>query len=83
MQVTATGELYVALTLPNLIVGTVGGGTNLPTQRECLAIMDCHGTGKARKLAEIAAATALCGEVSIAAALSAGHFSDAHQRLGR
>jgi len=83
MQVTANGDLYVALTLPNLIVGTVGGGTNLPTQRECLAIMDCHGAGKARKLAEIAAATALCGEVSIAAALSAGHFSDAHQRLGR
>lgn len=83
MQLTGDGDLYVSLTLPNLMVGTVGGGTGLPTQRECLAIMDCHGEGRARKLAEIAAATALSGEISIAAALSAGHFSEAHQRLGR
>lgn len=83
MQVTAEGDLYVALTLPNLMVGTVGGGTGLPTQRECLEMLDCAGAGKAKKLAEIAAATALSGEISIAAALSAGHFSSAHQNLGR
>lgn len=83
MQVTEEGDLYVALTLPSLIVGTVGGGTNLPTQRECLALLDCTGTGTARKFAEICTALALAGEVSIAAAMSAHHFSDAHQRLGR
>lgn len=75
--------LYVSVTLPNLIVGTVGGGTWLPTQRECLEIMDCYGNGKSRKFAEICAALALAGEVSIAAALSAGHFTMAHQKFGR
>ncbi len=75
--------LYVSVTLPNLIVGTVGGGTNLPTQRECLELIDCYGSGKARKFAEICAAVALAGEVSIAAALSAGHFTAAHQKFGR
>jgi hydroxymethylglutaryl-CoA reductase (NADPH) len=83
MEVTDDGSLYASVTLPNLIVGTVGGGTALPTQRECLEMMDCFGPGKARKLAEIFGAVILAGELSIAAALAAGHFSSAHQKLGR
>ena len=77
------GGLYVALTLPNLIVGTVGGGTRLPTARECLSILDCVGEGRADRFAEICAATALAGEISIVGALAAGEFAAAHQRLGR
>ena len=83
MEVTEDGGLYAAVTLPNLIVGTVGGGTGLPTQRECLEMMDCYGADKARKFAEICAAVVLSGELSIAAALSVGHFTSAHQKLGR
>jgi hydroxymethylglutaryl-CoA reductase (NADPH) len=83
MEITSEGDLYACVTLPNLIVGTVGGGTSLPTQRECLEIMDCYGEGKAQKFAEICGAVVLCGELSIAAALSAGHFSMAHQKFGR
>jgi hydroxymethylglutaryl-CoA reductase (NADPH) len=83
MEITPDGGLYASVTLPNLIVGTVGGGTSLPTQRECLELMDCYGTGKARKFAEICGALALAGELSIAAALSAGHFSAAHKKFGR
>ncbi|XOV68856.1 MAG: hydroxymethylglutaryl-CoA reductase [Fluviicola sp.] len=83
MQVTDTGDLYVSLTLPSLIVGTVGGGTNLPTQRECLEMIDCHGVGKARKFAEVCCAVALAGELSIAAAMSVDHFTTAHEKLGR
>ncbi|MBI3510115.1 MAG: hydroxymethylglutaryl-CoA reductase [Bacteroidetes bacterium] len=83
MEVTSGGNLYACVTLPNLILGTVGGGTALPTQRECLELMDCYGKGKARKLAEICGAVILSGELSIAAALSAGHFSSAHKKLGR
>jgi hydroxymethylglutaryl-CoA reductase (NADPH) len=83
MELTGAGGLYAALTLPNLIVGTVGGGTHLPTQRECLELLGCYGAGQARKFAEICAAVALAGEISIAAALSAGHFSAAHQKFGR
>jgi hydroxymethylglutaryl-CoA reductase (NADPH) len=83
MELTETNDLYVSVTLPNLMVGTIGGGTSLPTQKECLELMDCYGQGKARKLAEICGALVLAGEISIAAALSAGHFSDAHKKYGR
>jgi hydroxymethylglutaryl-CoA reductase (NADPH) len=82
-DVTEDGGLYVSVTLPNLIVGTVGGGTGLPTQKECLQIMDCYGDGKARKLAEICAATVLCGEISIVASIASGTFSKAHALFGR
>jgi hydroxymethylglutaryl-CoA reductase (NADPH) len=83
MEMNKDGSLYAAVTLPNLIVGTVGGGTSLPTQRECLELMDCYGAGKSRKFAEICGAVILAGELSIAAALSAGHFSSAHKKFGR
>ena len=83
MEIDSTGGLYASVTLPNLIVGTVGGGTGLPTQRECLMLMDCYGVGNARKYAEICGALVLAGELSIAAALSAGHFSSAHKKFGR
>ena len=83
MELNANGDLYASLTLPNLIVGTVGGGTGLPTQKECLEMMDCFGKGKAKKLAEIMTALALAGELSIAAAIVEGHFTSAHEQLGR
>ena len=83
MELTKDNDLYCSVTLPNLIVGTVGGGTGLPTQRECLEMMDCFGAGRARKFAEICAAVCLSGEISIIAAMSAGHFASAHERLGR
>src|SRR5690606_7849286 len=83
MELNKDGSLYASVTLPNLVVGTVGGGTHLPTQRECLEMMDCYGAGKARKFAEICGGLVLAGELSIAAALSAGHFTQAHQKFGR
>ena len=83
MELTKNKGLYATVTLPNVIVGTVGGGTALPTQRECLELMNCYGPNKARKLSEICGAMVLAGELSIAAALSAGHFSSAHKKFGR
>jgi len=83
MEVYANGDLYASGTFPNLIVGSVGGGTRLPTQRECLEIMDCYGPGKAGRLAEITAGVCLAGELSILAALAEGEFVGAHARLGR
>jgi hydroxymethylglutaryl-CoA reductase (NADPH) len=77
------GSLYAAVTLPNLIVGTVGGGTHLPSQRACLDILGLAGAGHARAFAEVAAALALAGELSIIGALAAGHFTRAHQLLAR
>jgi hydroxymethylglutaryl-CoA reductase (NADPH) len=75
--------LYVSITLPALSVATVGGGTNLPTQREALSIMGCHGSGKALKLAEIVAAALLGGEISMGSAIAPGEFVNAHERYGR
>jgi hydroxymethylglutaryl-CoA reductase (NADPH) len=83
MEVDLDGNLYVSVTLPSLVVGTVGGGTKLPTQNECLKLLGCEGQGSARKLAEICGATILAGELSIAAAIACGSFSKAHKLFGR
>jgi hydroxymethylglutaryl-CoA reductase (NADPH) len=77
------GAYYYSITIPALIVATYGGGTGLPTQRECLELLGCYGTGKVRKFAEIVAATALCGELSLGSAIVAGEWVGAHERLGR
>ena len=75
--------LYASVTLPNLIVGTVGGGTKLPSQKASLDILGLAGPGHSKAFAEVAAALSLAGELSIIGALTAGHFTDAHQRLAR
>jgi hydroxymethylglutaryl-CoA reductase (NADPH) len=80
---TASGDLYMSITIPSLIVATHGGGTSLPTQRECLAVLGCEGPGSARKLAEIVAGVALAGEISLAAAISSNEWVSAHERMGR
>lgn len=79
----ADGGIYISVTLPGLIVATVGGGTSLPTQQEGLRMMDCYGSGKARKLAEITAAVVLGGELSLSAAIVSGEFVAAHEQYGR
>ena len=58
------GDLYVSVTLPSIIIATYGGGTGLPTQRECLEMMGCYGKGKVLKLAEIMAGVVVAGELS-------------------
>lgn len=83
MEAEEGGTLYTSVTLPNLIVGTVGGGTNLPTAAACLDVMGLRGTGKARALAEVCAGLALAGELSIIAALTNGTFARAHRKLAR
>ncbi|WP_457653592.1 hydroxymethylglutaryl-CoA reductase [Rhodocaloribacter sp.] len=82
-EMTPEGDLYISLTIPSLIVATYGGGTGLPTQRECLEIMGCYGKGKVRKLAEIVAGVALAGEVSLGAAISALDWVSSHEAYGR
>ncbi len=82
-EITAEGDLYLSLTLPSLIVATHGGGTGLPTQQECLRMMGCTGNGSALKLTEIAAATALAGEISLASAISSLDWVSSHEQYGR
>jgi hydroxymethylglutaryl-CoA reductase (NADPH) len=83
MEATPEGDLYVSVTLPNLIVGSVGGGTGLPSQRACLEILGLAGPGHARALAEVTASLCLAGEISIIGAICAGEFTRAHARLAR
>ena len=87
-ECTREGDFYFSITIPALIVATHGGGTGLATQRECLELMDCYGKGKAKKLAEIVAATALAGELSLMGAMrvnkdGTSDWITSHDKLGR
>jgi hydroxymethylglutaryl-CoA reductase (NADPH) len=77
------GDYYYSVTIPSLIVATYGGGTGLPTQRECLELLGCYGDGKVRKFAEIVAATVLCGELSLGSAVVSEEWVEAHDIYGR
>jgi hydroxymethylglutaryl-CoA reductase (NADPH) len=83
MEVTQNGDLYVSVTLPSIMVGTVGGGTSLPTQAACLNILGMAGAGHAQALAEVCGALALAGEISLTAAICANQFARAHEKLAR
>ncbi len=82
-EMGADGSLYCSVTLPNLIVGTVGGGTKLPSQRACLEMMNLPKENQARAFSEVCASAALAGEISIIGSLSAGDFTSAHKSLAR
>lgn len=82
MREEGDGLLFTAY-LPALVIGTVGGGTGLPTQRDCLEMMGCHGPGKLFRFAEIIAATCLALDISTGAAITANEFVTAHERFGR
>jgi hydroxymethylglutaryl-CoA reductase (NADPH) len=82
-EITRDGDLYISLTIPSLIVATYGGGTGLPTQRECLEVLGCAGKGRVNKLAEIVAGVALAGEISLASAISSSDWVSSHEKYGR
>lgn len=75
--------IFMSVTLPNIIVGSVGGGTSLPSQSAALSIVGLKGEGNAAAIAEVTAALCLCGELSILGAIAAGHFTRAHKKLAR
>jgi hydroxymethylglutaryl-CoA reductase (NADPH) len=82
-ELRPNGDYYYSITIPSLIVATYGGGTGLPTQRECLELLGCYGTDRVNKFAEIVAATVLCGEISLGSAIVAEEWVEAHDLLGR
>ncbi|MFC7132592.1 MULTISPECIES: hydroxymethylglutaryl-CoA reductase (NADPH) [Salinibaculum] len=82
------GGLYASISFASLEVGTVGGGTKLPTQSEALDVLGHTGGGEpaganANALAEIIAVGALAGELSLVAAFTSRHLASAHEELGR
>jgi hydroxymethylglutaryl-CoA reductase (NADPH) len=80
------GGLHASIRFPGLEVGTVGGGTTLPSARDWLAAIDCAGPGKVYRFAQIVAAAALCLELSASASMatagSANFFQAHHERGG-
>jgi hydroxymethylglutaryl-CoA reductase (NADPH) len=79
------GGLHVSVRFPGLEVGTVGGGTKLPTPSEWLALMGCSGEGTVYRFAQIVAAAALALEISASAAMATAgseNFFRAHHERG-
>jgi hydroxymethylglutaryl-CoA reductase (NADPH) len=82
---TENGGLHAAIRFPGLEVGTVGGGTTLPYARDWLALMDCAGSGKVHRFAQIVAAAALALEISASSAMATAgseNFFQAHHERG-
>ncbi|KAI4567755.1 hypothetical protein MJT46_007553 [Ovis ammon polii x Ovis aries] len=77
-------DLYISCTMPSIEIGTVGGGTNLPPQQACLQMLGVQGACRdnpgenARQLARIVCGTVMAGELSLMAALAAGHLVRSH-----
>ncbi|XP_046628898.1 3-hydroxy-3-methylglutaryl-coenzyme A reductase [Neodiprion virginianus] len=82
-------DLYVSCTMPSIEIGTVGGGTGLPAQGACLGVLGAKGAHpetpgeNASKVARVVCATVLAGELSLMAALTAGHLVKSHLRHNR
>ena len=82
---TADGGLHAAIRFPGLEVGTVGGGTTLPYARSWLSLLDCAGSGKVHRFAQIIAAAALALEISASSAMATAgseNFFKAHHERG-
>ncbi|KAF5234376.1 hypothetical protein FANTH_12156 [Fusarium anthophilum] len=80
-----TGALTMSLYLPSLPVGTIGGGAELPMQKEALKLLKCDGEGAGQKerLAGLIAAFGLALDASTSAAITNDTFTASHMRLGR
>jgi hydroxymethylglutaryl-CoA reductase (NADPH) len=83
LELTDDNEVYATLRLPSLVVGSVGGGTSLAQQKECLELIGCAGPGCSHKLAEVIAGFCLALDLSTLAAIASDQFARAHEKLGR
>jgi NADP-dependent 3-hydroxy-3-methylglutaryl-CoA reductase len=80
---TETKKLKLSLFFPSLPVGTVGGGTMYPSQKASLELLKCRGPENKRRLAGLVSCFCMALDVSTAAALASGGFTDAHKKLAR
>ncbi|KAI1905251.1 hypothetical protein AGOR_G00014190 [Albula goreensis] len=82
-------DLYISCTMPSIELGTVGGGTSLAPQQACLQMLGLQGASpdqpgeNARQLARVVCAAVLAGELSLMAALAAGHLVKSHMMHNR
>jgi hydroxymethylglutaryl-CoA reductase (NADPH) len=79
------GGFHCSIRFPGLEVGTVGGGTTLPSARDWLGVMGCSGPGQVYRFAQTVAAAALALEISASAAMATAgseNFFRAHHERG-
>ncbi|KAK7376568.1 hypothetical protein VNO78_34511 [Psophocarpus tetragonolobus] len=82
-------DLHISVTMPSIEVGTVGGGTQLPSQSACLNLLGVKGASKdspgsnSRLLATIVAGSVLAGELSLMSAIAAGQLVKSHLKYNR
>lgn len=82
-------DLHISCTMPCIEVGTIGGGTILPPQQAMLDMLGVRGPhptepgANARRLARVICASVMAGELSLCAALAAGHLVKAHMAHNR
>lgn len=79
-KVLKNDDLYFSVYLPAIMLGTVGGGTNLATQKEAREII---GVKASAELAEVLGGAVLAGELSLLSSLAENSLSKAHKKLGR
>ena len=87
LEKTDDNNLHLSVTMPSLEIGTIGGGTDLPIQKECLKIMGIENKLKigdnSRQLAKIISSVVLAGELSLLSALSSNDLLKSHMLLNR
>lgn len=82
-------DLHISVTMPSVEVGTVGGGTQLPSQSACLNLLGVKGASKespgsnSKLLATIIAGSVLAGELSLMSAIAAGQLVKSHMKYNR
>jgi len=74
--------IIIQTKLPAILVGTIGGGTSLPAQKQCLDLLLNNEYG-VKQFAQIIAAAVLAGEISLLAAQATNTLASAHKSLGR
>jgi hydroxymethylglutaryl-CoA reductase (NADPH) len=79
-EIVHENDLYMSVYLPDCMVGTVGGGTELATQKEAFSIL---GVTQSQEFAEIVAGAVLAGEISLLSSLGEGSLARAHETYGR
>ncbi len=79
-EVLENGDLYFSVYLPDILLGTVGGGTKLKAQTEARAITNAK---TSQELGEVLGAAVLAGELSLIASIAEGTLSKTHRMLGR
>jgi len=79
LELDMHGDLYAAVTMPQIRVGSAGAPGMLPGQRACLEQLGLAGPGHTDALAEICAALALAGELATIGSICAGRRGSAQR----